>query len=94
MFPCMVLLLFWSLLALWEGRQYHLALIGIWLGVALQLQPTGVLLVPFLALYLVLFRPPLHSRRYALLGVLAFVLLFAPAIIHDLTHGLVETVPG
>ena len=91
MFPCLLLLILWSLLALREGRQVHLALLGIWLGVALQLQPTGVLLVPFLVLYLALFRPVLRSWRYALLGLLAFVLLFAPAIIHDATHGLVET---
>ena len=91
MFPCLLLLILWSLLALREDRQGHLALLGIWLGVALQLQPTGVLLVPFLALYLALFRPRLRSWRYALLGLLAFVLLFAPAIIHDATHGLVET---
>lgn len=91
MFPCLLLLILWSLLALREGRQGHLALLGIWLGVALQLQPAAVLLVPFLALYLALFRPVLRSWRYALLGLLAFVLLFAPAIIHDATHGLVET---
>src|SRR5260370_32778480 len=91
MFPCMLLLILWSLLALREGRQYHLALLGIWLGVALQLQPTGVLLAPFLALYVVLFRPRLHSWRHALRGLLAFLLLCAPAIIHDATHGLVET---
>ena len=91
MFPFLLLLILWSLLALREGRQGHLALLGIWLGVALQLQPTAVLLVPFLALYLALFRPRLRSWLYALLGLLAFMLLFAPAIIHDATHGLVET---
>jgi 4-amino-4-deoxy-L-arabinose transferase-like glycosyltransferase len=91
MFPCVLLLILWSMLALREGRQYHLAMLGIWLGAALQLQPTGVLLVPFLALYLVVFRPPLRSWGYALFGLLAFVLLFAPAIMHDVTHGLVET---
>ena len=91
MFPCMVILIIWSLLGLRDGRQYHLALLGVWMGTALQLQPTGVLLVPFLALYGLLFRPPLRSVRAACLGVLAFLLLFAPAIVHDLTHGLVET---
>ncbi len=73
MLPCMVLLMFWSLLALREGRQFHLALLGIWLGIALQLQPTAILLLPFLALYLGVFGPPIRSRRYALLGLLAFL---------------------
>jgi hypothetical protein len=91
MFPCMVILIIWSLLGLRDGRQYHLALLGVWMGTALQLQPTGVLLVPFIALYGLLFRPRLRSLRMAVLGVLAFLLLFAPAIVHDLTHGLVET---
>lgn len=91
MLPCVVLLLFWSLLELRRGRQQHLALLGIWIGMALQLQPTAVLLVPFLVLYLLLFRPPLHSWRYALLGLAALLLLFAPVIIHEITHGLVET---
>jgi hypothetical protein len=61
------------------------------MGIALQLQPTAVLLVPFLVLYVLLFRPPLHSRRYALLGLLALLAVFTPSIVHDLTHGLVET---
>ncbi len=91
MLPCLVLLMFWSLLALSEGRQYHLALLGVWLGIALQLQPTAVLLLPFLTLYFYVFRPQLGCRRYALLGLLALLALFAPSIIHDVTHGLVET---
>lgn len=90
MLPCVMLLILWSALALRDGRRYHLALLGVWLAVALQLQPTAVLLVPFLALYLALFRPAL-SWRYAALGALACALLFAPSIIHDATHGLVET---
>lgn len=91
MFPCMVILIVWSLVALRTGRQQHLALLGVWLGAALQLQPTGILLVPLLALYALLFRPPIRSVPYAALGMLAFLLLFAPSIVHDLTHNLVET---
>jgi len=91
MLPCMVLLIFWSLLELSQGRRYHLALLGIWTGVALQLQPTSVLLAPFFVLYLLLFRPSAWSRRYALLGLAAMLLLFAPVIVHELTHHLVET---
>jgi 4-amino-4-deoxy-L-arabinose transferase-like glycosyltransferase len=91
MLPCLVVLILWSLLELRDGRQHHLALLGIWTGVALQLQPTAVLLVPFYVLYLLVFRPPLWSWRYALLGLAAMLLLFAPVIVHELTHGLVET---
>jgi 4-amino-4-deoxy-L-arabinose transferase-like glycosyltransferase len=91
MLPCLVLLIFWSLLAWSDGRDKHCALLGIWLGTALQLQPTAVLLIPFTVLYLVLFRPPLPRLRYPLLGIASFLALFAPAIVEDLTHGLVET---
>jgi 4-amino-4-deoxy-L-arabinose transferase-like glycosyltransferase len=91
MLPCVVLLIFWSLLAWSEGRDNHCALLGIWLGVALQLQPTAVLLVPFLALYILLFRPPMPRLIYPLLGLAAFLALFAPAIAHDITHGFAET---
>ncbi|HXT36078.1 MAG TPA: glycosyltransferase family 39 protein, partial [Chloroflexota bacterium] len=91
MLPCLVVLSLWSLLELRQGRQRHLALLGIWTGVALQLQPTAVLLAPFYLLYLLVFRPPIRSWRYALLGLAAMLLLFAPVIVHELTHGLVET---
>ncbi|MGH2411960.1 MAG: ArnT family glycosyltransferase, partial [Chloroflexota bacterium] len=91
MLPCLVVLILWSLLELRQGRHYHLALLGVWTGVALQLQPTAVLLAPFFILYLLVFRPPLRSWRYALLGLGAMLLLFTPVIAHELTHGLVET---
>ncbi len=91
MLPCMVLLVFWSLLAWREGRDAHCALLGIWLGVALQLQPTAILLIPFVALYLLFFRPLMPQLRYPLLGLAFFLILFAPAIVQDLTHGLAET---
>jgi len=91
MLPCMVVLIFWSLLGWSEGRDKHCALLGIWLGVALQLQPTAVLIIPFTMLYLLLFRPPMPRPCYPLLGLASFLALFAPAIFEDLTHGLVET---
>lgn len=88
--PCLVVLMFWSMLRLQEGARQHLALLAIWLAVALQMQPTAVLLVPFLGVWLVLARPPL-SAAAAALGAAAFALLFLPSIVHDVTHGLEET---
>lgn len=90
MLPCFVLLLFCSALSLCEGHRRHAALMGIWLAVALQLQPTALLLPVFLLLNWLLFRPPVRRLRYPLLGALAMIILFLPSIVHDVTHRFVE----
>jgi hypothetical protein len=88
--PFFVVLALYALVALARGRTGYVVLLASSLAAAAQMQPTALLLLPIAALWLALWRPRVSPREAALaLGLTA--LLFAPAIVYDLTHHFAET---
>ncbi len=88
--PFFVVLALYALIALAQARPRFVVLLAGSLAAAAQMQPTAVLLIPVAALWLLAVRPRLGPRLLLASGAIV-LLLFAPVILYDLTHGLAET---
>lgn len=77
------------MLALYEavvaGRARGLVLAGLWLGLLVNLHPSGIIFVPVVAVVL-LFRPVLLKTRAAPLAAALLLLVSTPFLIHEVQY--------
>jgi 4-amino-4-deoxy-L-arabinose transferase-like glycosyltransferase len=83
--PFFVLLMFYGLLQIIEGRERWLLLVVPLLSVAWQLHDQAVLLAPFYGLVWLWFRPRIRLRTYAFAFLLTMVTL-APYLVYELRN--------
>jgi 4-amino-4-deoxy-L-arabinose transferase-like glycosyltransferase len=72
-----------------KRKPRQLILVFLWLACLIQLHLSALALIPLVALLLLVFRSRIRVVPL-LVGLLVFVLIFAPYIYHDATHGWIN----